>query len=276
MADYLEPGLTPITDPWQVIAGGVDLTALGITRIEGLEDIVETTGDAPPTGMDGSHPSPQRLMSRKLTITMDPLPNVQPGTIEGWSTWVNNTVDLIKTAFTPLPDRGASRLLRFRLPGYPQARRLTYRPVTGQRPIEIVTSRERVTFARPSIIIRIEALDPVIYSDLRHDLTISANQTATVRNAGTFTAVLPTAWEVTSTSAITVRHLNSGESVRVAGSGSGTRRIRTTRAVSGPGTRLALSGTAGLAVPRWPLLRPGNNSIQPSARCTFSWRDTFA
>lgn len=274
--DYLEPGLSPITEKWQVIAGGVDLTDLGIARIEGLEDIVELTGDAPATAGDGAHPAAQRLLTRHLTITIDPHPSATPADLDGWAAWANSVVDQAKIAVSPLPNREALRLLRFRLPGYPEARRLSYRPASGRRAIEIATTRERVTFARPAIVMNLEAPNPVIVSDFRHDLTLAANETATITNAGTHTAVLPTAWGATANGPLTVRHLDYSESVRVAGSGAGTRTILTSRAVSGPGTRLALSADPGVAVPRWPLLRPGDNRIQVSAACTFRWRDTFA
>lgn len=278
--DYLEPGLTPLTDPWVVEAGGVNLSQLGITRIEGLEDIPEGESDSPATGGDGSTPAPQRLLSRALTITMEPHPDTSFTTAADWATWANSTVDQIKTAFSPLPDRTNLRRLRFRLPGYPQTRRLSYRPASGQKPVEIVVDQQRVGFAKPVIVIRIEAPDPIVYSDARHDLEIAANTTTTIHNAGTFTAVLPTGWSMAAfggAAALTVRHLDYPESVRVAGAGSGNRIIYASRAVYGPGpTRLAVPADAGIAVPRWPLLRPGNNRIRTSLPGLFSWRDTYA
>ena len=278
----LESGLDPLVGPWQVLLddlGGdaVDLTALGITLIEGLEDVPEIDADDAETAGDSDHLGNQRLTSRELTITVTPRPTDEDDpadwTEEEWADWAQAAAETVKAAIAPQPDRSKLRMLRFILPGMAQARRLYYRPAVG-RPLRIVTTVESVLFARKTLEVRLDCPDPIVVSDEYHSQTFTAGQTHTLVNAGTFCGVNPTGWWLEAPGPVRIEHLDwPGESIVLP---AGPVTVSRHREVSGPGGRSDVtSGNPANWLPGWPLMRPGENRFKASAACTIFWRDQW-
>lgn len=263
MADILEEGLTPL-DPFQWELGGLRFGAgqtlcLGEPGDEGLDDVSEYTEEDASLAGDGSASSAGRLAPRPITLRVF-FSGADDEELE-------DALDAIRMVTSPLPDRTATRLLRFRRGGEgSKAWRIAVKPAVG-RPLDIPGDRNRLLHHKALITIRLTAPDPVILSDYLHEESFTSGQTKTITNAGTFTAVQPTAWAASFSGPVTIENLDHGEAVRFTAAGS----VQRNRSVSAgraerPGGRLLM---------QYPLLRPGDNEIKATAgSMTFRWRDT--
>jgi hypothetical protein len=250
---------------WEL--GGLMLDVRGD---EGLDDVAEVEEDGEATSGDGASAGDMRLTPRAVTI----LTGLSPGGMI-----VDSTVEAafaaalnqIRTVMAPLPDRTATRTLRWRRAGE-VTKRLYVRPAVG-RPLTVAGDEGRIKYQiDTSINLRLTADDPVIVSDALHTHTFTAGETATIVNAGSMTAVLPCAWSLTATTGVTLENLDFDEYVRFP---AGPLTVSTHREAIAPGTYGLSYGPGSRILPRWPLLRPGNNTIKASAACTLSWRDTW-
>ena len=122
------------------------------------------------------------------------------------------------------------------------------------------------------VVLRVDAPDPVILSDEYHEHTFEAGETYTVTNAGSFTATLPGAWWLEAAGPVTIENLDFDEYVRFP---VGPVTVSRSREIDADGAYGLCLGPGGTYFPRWPLLRPGDNTIKASAACTFRWRDTW-
>lgn len=255
---------------WEL--GGLRLH-IGDAGDEGLDDVAELEGEDEDAAGDGTVAGWQRLASRPITLN----PTVNPAAIvpapEDPLLAVEQVLDELRKVVSPLPNRRQARLLRWRRGAGP-AKRIAVRPAKGQ-PLQIPGGRSRVSYGQFGVTLRLEAPDPVILSDHFHTETFTAGETKTIVNAGSFTAVRPGAWWLTAPGGVTIENLDFDEYVRFP---SGPLTVSRTRDIVssvedyssgicyGPGDSL---------FPRWPLLRPGDNTIKASAACTLYWRDTW-
>lgn len=267
MTDHLEPGLTALDEfSWDL--GGLRKTSLGESGLSGLDDLSEIAADEQASGGDGDVPGHQRVTARSVDLSFWLDGTSTPGDLD--EVFAAELQDLRKV-LSPLPDRTATRLLRWRLRGE-VAKRLWVRPATG-RPLTIPGNRQRLLYDSGEAKIRLTAPDPTIYSDVYHEVIFEAGETKTIVNAGSLTAVQPIAWWITSPGPVAIEHLDyPSEYIRFPTATTTTRAL----GIQGAG------GTWGLATARnnsmllqWPLLRPGENRIKASAACTFRWRDTW-
>lgn len=227
---------------------------------EGLDDVSELLDDSDADGTgDGSPPGQQVLSPRGITISVE-LPATD---------FATHLAELRKV-MAPLPDRRATRLLRWRRIGE-VAKRIAVQPAVG-RALSVPGDRQRIQYEGGVITLRLTAPDPIILSDELHSEPFAAGQTRTIHNAGSLTAVLPSAWSLSAPGAVVLENLDHGEYVRFP---KGPVTVARRRAITAPGTYGLCYGPGGTLLPRWPLLRPGNNTIRASAPCTLSWRDTW-
>ena len=266
--DYLEPELTAMGEfQWEL--GGLrygDITApdpdLGlcptVTGDEGLDDVSELLAEDTPLNGDGSVAAFGRLAPRAITLRVG-----YAGTDEGLAA----ALAALRMVISPLPNRRATRWLRWQRVGEP-AKRIAVQPAVG-KPLTVPGDEARLKYGTAKeIVIRLTAPDPVILSDVRHDEEFTAGETVTCVNAGTFTALHPCGWEATFPGACTIENLDHGEGVSFSAGATVSRdRSLTAGVASRPNGRL---------LPLWPLLRPGDNDIRVSGgSATFSWRDTW-
>lgn len=264
--NYLEPELEPMEEfQWEL--GGfrwgdaVDPdTGLCTTKTgdEGLDDVSELLAEDTPLNGDGSVAAFGRLAPRAITLRVG---------FTGTNEELAAMLDALRAVISPLPNRRATRWLRWQRIGEP-AKRIAVQPAVG-KPLTVPGDEARLVYGTAKEIqIRLTAPDPVILSDVRHDETFTAGSTITCVNAGTFTALHPCAWSATFASAVTIENLDYGEGVSFSTGATVDRdRSLTAGICSRPDGRL---------LPRWPLLRPGDNDIRiTGGSATFSWRDTW-
>lgn len=269
-AGYLEGDLEPLSDDdelaWEL--GGLVLHVEG-EGDQGLDDTAELEGEDNDAAGDGSVAGDQRLASRPIELSaavLTPEGFADDGTASAFAANLNE----IRKVVSPLPDRTQGRLLRWRRAGEP-AKRISVRPAKG-KPLTVPGGQSRLAFDKAEVKLRLEAPDPVILSDEYHYHDFTAGETYEVINEGSFTADQPTAWWLTSTGGVTIENLDFDEFVRFPGGPLTVGRNRTCETSTTYGLCFGPSSTL---IPRWPLLRPGANSIRASAACRFYWRDTW-
>jgi hypothetical protein len=259
--ELLEDHLTPL-DPFQWELGGLrfgsgQVLRLGAPGDEGLDDVSEYAEEDAALAGDGSESAAGRLAARPITLRV-------------WyagpsAEHLEATLDEIRKVVSPLPNRKATRLLRWRRAAGP-AWRIAVKAGVG-KPLDIPGDRDRLLNHKALITIRLAAPDPMILSDFLYEESFTAGQTKTITNAGTFTAVRPTAWSAEFPGPVTVSNLTYGEAVRFTAAGT----VQRSRSVSAgraerPGGRLLM---------RYPLLRPGDQEIKATGGpMTFQWRYT--
>lgn len=263
----LEPGLSALTEhQWEL--GGLPLR-IAEPGDEGLDDITEVEpGDDTDSTADGEPSAAQRLAARSIVLNVG-LSNLPAGSLSGAEVFARELNELRKV-LSPLPNRRATRMLRWRRIGEP-AKRLLVQPAT--RPLVVPGDRARISWQHADhLVIRLEAPDPIVLSDEYHEHVFSGAGTTTIDMAGSFTAVNPTAWWLTSPGPVTVENVTYGEYVRFPSAVTVSRN----REVIGSGGTYSLAyGPGSTLFPRWPLIRPGEQTIRVSAPCTLRWRDTY-
>jgi len=266
----LEPGLDPMEMfEWEL--GGLRWNAVHEDGDEGLDDIAETEDDAADAGLDGITGGRQRLTARPITINRWFAPPDADGDEAARAVELAAELDALKVVMSPLADRSALRLLRWRRRGEP-AKRIAVKPATG-KPLTIPGDRRKLLNDRARVVMRLTAPDPVILSDEYHQVTFTAGQTHTIVNAGTFEAVQPIAWWLTSEVPVTIEHLDfTDEWIRFP---VGPVTVGRDLSIDAPNAYGLCFGRDSDPFPLWPILRPGANRIRASAPCTFSWRDTW-
>ena len=269
MTDSYEAGLSELEElTWNL--GGVDLD-LELDGDEGFDDVGELVGDDHPGALDGTTAGNQTMTSREVSLTCGIAYDDDEATHELFSQQLNN----YRKVMHPLPDRQATRLLRFRRIGE-EGKRLYVRPANG-RPLSVPGDEARLKFGlTKAVVLRLTAPDPIVYSDALHTVTFEADEVIDIVNAGSFTA-RTLVWSIEADGPVTITHEDfEGESITFPSTGALTVRRqpgRPTPEIIAPGTYGICHGPAGTLFPRWPLLRPGSNNIRASAACTFSWRD---
>lgn len=264
--DYLEPELTEMEEfQWELggFRWGEDVdpdTGVCVAEAgdEGLDDVSELLAEDTPLNGDGSTTTSGRLAPRPINLWLG---------FSGTPEELEDVLDAIRLVTSPLPNRHATRLLRWRRAGG-VAKRIAVQPAVG-KPLIVPSGYARLVQGQAvPIQVRLTAHDPVILSDLRHDEDFTSGETVNCVNAGTFTAVHPCAWSATFPGAVTVENLDHGEGVTFSEAATVERdRSLTAGLASRPNGRL---------LPRWPLLRPGDNDIRATGGAmTFSWRDTW-
>lgn len=239
---------------------------------EGLDDVAEIEADDSDTAGDGLVAGIQRLASREVTL------NLWIEGVDGNHTEFATKLDELRKVVSPLPDRTALRILRWKRQGEP-AKRLWVRPAPG-KPLEIPGNRARLQFANTGqapVVVRLEAPDPVVYSDVSHSLTwtveeAAAHEIKSVVNAGSFCAVQPCAWNLTAPGPCQISHVGFEETIAFP---AGPVTVSRTREILSPSGYGVVYGPGSTLFPRWPLLRPGINLIRADKACTFHWRDTW-
>lgn len=268
---YLEEGLASL-DEMEAELGGftLDLQAPGDSEaIVGVDDPGEVEDDEQEGAGDGTVAGHQRLASRAIQVIHRP----DAGTSEDLDTRAATFADSLnelRKVMSPLPDRTQTRLFRWRLYGEP-AKRIAVRPAKGQ-PMSVPANWRRLVQSHADVLLRLDAPDPVILSDEYHEHIFEAGETYTVVNAGSFTATLPCAWWLEADGDVAIENLDYGEYVRFT---DGPLTVARDREIVGATSFGKCFGPDGSYFPRWPLLRPGNNTIRASAACTFRWRDTY-
>lgn len=264
----LETGLTALDEfEWEL--GGLRWSKIGDPGDSGLDDLAEVEDDAADGSLDGSTGGQVRMTPRAIELNWWAAP-VQTDEAERAAALADE-LDALRTVMSPLPDRSATRLLRWRRRGEP-AKRIAVRPATGQ-PMALPGDRRRLIHDQAAVRLRLTAPDPVVLSDEYHEVTFSAGQTREIVNAGTFTAVLPSAWSLSAAGPVEIEHLDfTDEWVRFP---VGPVTVSPDRIISASGAFGICWGRASAPFPKWPLLRPGTNRIRASAACTFRWRDTW-
>lgn len=260
--------LEPLQDlEWEL--GGLKLS-VSEPGDEGLDDVPELEGDDQDMAGDGSVAGFQRLASREVTLHL-----WIAGTDGDHDEFVSKLEELREVA-APLPDRTACRLLRWKRIGEP-AKRLWVRPARGKA-LDVPGGRARLQFANTSdepIVLRLEAPDPVIYSDVLHTLEWTdeeAHEIKSVVNAGSFTAVQPCAWSLTAPGPTQISHVGFSETLAFP---TGPVAVSRSREITTPSSYGVVYGPGSSLFPRWPLLRPGENLMRADRACTFQWRDTW-
>ncbi|HRW40515.1 MAG TPA: hypothetical protein P5193_03115 [Microthrixaceae bacterium] len=276
----LEEGLVALEPlEWELGGRRLKLTERGD---EGLDDLAEVENDAEDATGDGEAPGEARLAARPITLYsfvhapgdyhvstnptgLDPSAPNDPAVFSA-------ALDEIRMALGLLPNRAGTRLLRWRRAGE-VAKRIAVVPAVG-KPLAVPGGQARVAEADPSteLTLRLTAPDPVILSDDLHSHTFAAGETFTVVNAGTFTAILPCAWSLVSAGPVTIENLDFDEYVRFP---AGPVTVSRDRESVATGAYCEYYGPGDAWFPRWPLLRPGDNTIRASAACTLYWRDTW-
>jgi hypothetical protein len=247
---------------------------IGDAGDEGLDDIPEVEGDDEAGAGDGAHPAYQRLASREIKLT---IPIAENGTGDTVEERFAQFLHQLRIVLSPLPDRYATRLLRFRRLGE-VAKRIAVRPATGQKPLTVKgadgTARARLQFSHAVAEVYLEAFEPAILSDLLHREELVANTPTEIVNAGSFCSVLPTNWalDYAGTAPLVLEHLDFDEYMRFP---AGPLTVSTRLEIEGPGTYGLVYGPGGQVLVDPILLRPGANSIRASQACTFDWRDTW-
>jgi len=261
MPDILEPGLDPLSEhQWDLgglLIGAGGALCLGDPGDDGLDDVSEVLAEDVAGGTDGSQPAFARLAPRAITLNVF---------FSGTPAELADAIDAVRKVVSPLPNRAGTRLLRFRRVGE-VAKRIAVQPAVG-KPLTIPGDRNRLLHGHAPITIRLTAPDPVIRSDLAHEEAFTNGQTREIVNAGTLTAVSPTAWRAEIAGACTVSNVDWDEHVAFTAAAT----VREDRSL----TTGMCNGPGGLLLPRWPLLRPGPNDIRiAGSSMTFRWRDTW-
>lgn len=263
----LEPGLDPLDEfRWEL--GGLLWDRIGEQGDDGLDDTAELEGDDAESAGDGETPGDQRLSPR--TVSFQAWCDGD-GTADEAMADLAGKLQALRLVMSPLPDRRASRLFRWRRIGEP-AKRLWVRPSEG-RALKIPGDRRRLLDGQAACDLRLVASDPVIVSDEFHTVSFSAGQTREIVNAGSFTAVQPIAWWITAPGPVALEHLDFPDEYIRFPTGPVTTTPRL--AIDAPGAYGLCNGRSGSDFPQWPLLRHGVNRIKASAPCTFHWRDTW-
>jgi hypothetical protein len=182
--DYLEPELTAMGEfQWEL--GGLrygDITApdpdLGlcptVTGDEGLDDVSELLAEDTPLNGDGSVAAFGRLAPRAITLRVG-----YAGTDEGLAA----ALAALRMVISPLPNRRATRWLRWQRVGEP-AKRIAVQPAVG-KPLTVPGDEARLKYASArEIVIRLTAPDPVILSDVRHDEAFTAGRRSPASTPG--------------------------------------------------------------------------------------------
>jgi hypothetical protein len=171
--DYLEPELDPMAEfQWELGGlrwGDIDPeTGLCPTTTgdEGLDDVSELLAEDTPLNGDGSVAAFGRLAPRAITLRVG-----YSGTDEGLA----DMLDALRKVISPLPNRRATRLLRWQRLGEP-AKRIAVQPAVG-KPLTVPGDEARLKYGTAKeIVIRLTAPDPVILSDVRHDEAFTAGR----------------------------------------------------------------------------------------------------
>lgn len=260
--DILEPGLTALTEgQWELggfLFGEGSTICAAEPGDEGLDDVSEVVAEDQASGGDGSVPSFPRLAPRDITLHIG---------FTGTMSALADLLDAVREVCSPLPNRQGTRLLRWRREGE-VAKRIEVQPAVG-KPLAVPSGSARLVHGvAKDIVIRLTAPDPTILSDVVHEESFSSGATITCVNAGTFTAWHPTAWNATFPAAMTIENVDYSEAVSFSAAATvGRDRSLSAGTCSRPG---------GLLIPRWPLMRPGDNDIKATGgSMTFQWRDTW-
>lgn len=262
----LEAGLGALDEgTWEL--GGLALR-VATAGDDGLDDVAELEGEDADGAGDGAIAGDQRLSSRPIDLQLSFEPLTGEVTDEMHSTLAAQ-IDELRKVVSPLPDRSQTRLLRWRRRGEP-AKRIAVRPARG-KPLTLPGDWRRLTAAQVTPKLRLEAPDPVILSDEYHTVTFTAGETKIIANAGSFCAVLPGSWWLAADGPVVIENLDHGEYVQFP---VGPVTVTRSREIVASSYGLCY-GPASTLFPRWPLLRPGDNTIRASAPCTFNWRDTW-
>ncbi len=236
---------------------------------EGLDDLAENEGEDQDAAGDGTISGEQWLASRPVGLTVRIAAPDGTATDETAAAFAASLHEL-RVVMSLLPDRTATRLLRWRRVGEP-AKRIAVRPAKG-RALTVPGDVRRLAYDHADAVLRLEAPDPVVLSDEYHEYVFEAGETATITNAGSFTAVQPSAWWLSADVPVTIENLDHDEYVRFP---SGPVTVGRNYDISAPVSGNLCYGPGSTLYPRWPLLRPGDNTIKASAACTFRWRDTW-
>lgn len=266
----LEDDLDPLDEfEWEL--GGLRFDRLAEAGDEGLDDLPEIEDDASDAALDGLVGGQQRLGPRSIVINRWYEPVPVDGDESDRAAAIAAELDALREVVSPLPDRAATRLLRWRRRGEP-AKRIAVRPAVG-KPLEVPGDRRRLLYDQAAVRVRLTAPDPVALSDEYHQVTFEAGETIEIVNAGSFTAVLPTAWWLTAPGAVAIEHLDfPDEYIRFP---TGPVTVSRGLTIDAPGKFGLCWGRGSDEFPKPPLLRPGVNHIKASAPCTFNWRDTW-
>lgn len=262
------------------ILGGCQLD---VTRDgdEGFDDNGEVESDDHAAPMDGVIPGQQRLTSREVSVTVsishgDPVIDDDDPAHAALATTLHD----LRLVTSLLPDRTATRLLRFRRLGE-VGKRMYVRPPRGKS-LTVPGDEARLKFAHAEqVVVRMEAPEPTIYSDALHSITFDANETLILPNAGSFTAKAPLIpWTLDAEGTVTLTNEDyPTESITFPSSG----HLHVSHAPGSQDFEIAAHGgvygkcrgPGGRVAPLLPLLRPGDNHITASAACTITWRDTW-
>lgn len=266
----LEDGLDPLEMfEWEL--GGLRFNALHEDGDEGLDDLAETEDDASDAALDGITGGRQRLTARPITINRMYEPGNTGGDELARAEALAAELDALRIVMSPLADRSATRLLRWRRRGE-VAKRIAVRPATG-KPLTVPGDRRKLLNDKARVVMRLTAPDPVILSDEFHTVTFSAGQTREIVNAGTFEAVQPLAWWLSADVPVTIEHLDyPDEWIRFPHAPVTVSRHLE---IDAPSSYGLCFGRDSDPFPLAPILRPGINRIRASAPCQFSWRDTW-
>ncbi|MCU1356379.1 MAG: hypothetical protein JWM89_1797 [Acidimicrobiales bacterium] len=268
----LEDELDPLTGDLNWSLGGLRLGegAYRVVTDEGLEGFEIETEDGDTAG-DGAEPGYQRLAPRAVTLTLNVVPPAASDAVRKAAMSV--AMHDLALVINPLEDRiNARRMLRWTRAGEP-AKRLYYRPANGQA-LAIAGTQRRLQYHDADIVVRLECADPIIVSDEYEDFEFAAGETIPITNAGTLTAVLPTAWELTGDTTVRLQHLDHPREDITFPSWADLTVSRTLEIVA-LGTYNIAHGPGNNPFPLWPVLRPGVNNIKASAACTLRKWDTF-
>lgn len=269
--DTIAGGLTALNElKWDL--GGYPLVGdgslgIGVKYDDGLDDVGEVDGDDQDAAGDGSIMAKQRLASRAITLAV----SISTGSDD--EAFAGHLADLAQVVNLK-PDRtNGTRVLRWRRKGE-VAKRIIYRPARG-KPLEPTNEEYRLLYNNADAVIRLEAADPVIVSDVKHSITFTAGETLNLVNEGTFTAPMPLGWSLSADTTVTLTHEDyPDETITFPSTGSLT--VHRDRKITSTGTYGLCYGPDGTLFPRWPLLRPGDNAITASAACTIDYWGTWS
>lgn len=247
---------------------------------EGFDDNGDVDSDDHAAPMDGVIPGQQRLGSREVSVTVSI--SHGPPVIDDDNpahAALANTLHDLRLVTSLLPDRRATRVLRFRRLGE-EGKRLYVRPPRGKS-LTVPGDDARLKSAHANrVVVRMEAPEPTIYSDALHSITFNAGETLEIPNAGSFTSKAPLIpWTLDAEGTVTLTHEDFDEEIVTFPSSGhlhvshapGTQDFE----IAGHNTYGICFGPGGRLRPNLPLLRPGVNNITASAACTITWRDTW-
>lgn len=255
-------------DPYQWEVDGFNLgdAGVGIVNTEGVEDSADLETASTDRWGDGSHSGQQRLTSRLVTLTLAVSPDTDP-----------DAEKALRIASAPLTDRFSRRLARFRHRTTDLTRRFLYEPAPG-RPLSIPGDFNYLRYRHAdNIVVRLKARDPILYADTPTVTAFVDGATHTIVNDGTIGAQSVSSallgamsWSITAGGGGCVRpyvqHADfPGEmwllnETLAAGATVTVDPARVTR-IGVSVRRSTPVGPGASPIPRWPVLRPGDNDI---------------